>query len=563
MKSKRVNHTKLILILLVCGCIFCSVITSMVSLPVSAQSKPTNDINFTGNVSNEGSIILGKTGLELHFRFELTKANATPNFIGLKPVNTLQPGQPIPNQFIIGIKNNTNGIGELSNVGSNETALASSATYLQKNQVTVYSNISDNTIGIKIPTTINKPSVAGISKNLSAQTTLGDINKIFNPKGKPTLASTASVNINTSKTVLNSTANEICNTIRKNANVTSCKPDIRGGLASLLSDIGVSRIGGYTGDVINNSSWAPWRRSLDYGDAPVTIYVMDSGVNQHLGLNLVGNVTFVGDTHDNNNHGTHVAGIAAARDARGSGVIGMAPGAKVFSIKVLDSTSPVYGGEQTFKAGLEYIRDHAIKDKIKLVNLSITLGVGTPFDADLKQLVKEDRALGVTFIAAADNYHRDCNDAWPCDDPNVIVVGAMADSDGKCGGKGSDIRVYSNSDHDFTSYVDKDDQFSSFSNFGNKVDFVAPGDNINSTDANGVGYHIDSGTSMAAPFVTGTAALYLASHPQASPSQVKTQLEDASASLPRCDSGGSAGIIRNDPSNNHEPLIYAKPFVPP
>jgi subtilisin family serine protease len=103
-----------------------------------------------------------------------------------------------------------------------------------------------------------------------------------------------------------------------------------------------------------------------------------------------------------------------------------------------------------------------------------------------------------------------------------------------------------------------DDTFAYFSNFGQTVKLAAPGVDIFST-YNGTDYAVESGTSMAAPHVTGAAALYKAQFPDASPAQVMAELI-ASGTLPsaQCD-GGSHGYFEGDKDNINEPLLFRNP----
>jgi subtilisin len=128
-------------------------------------------------------------------------------------------------------------------------------------------------------------------------------------------------------------------------------------------------------------------------------------------------------------------------------------------------------------------------------------------------------------------------------------VSAIGDSDGECGGSGPELTSASSNS------TIADDSFAFFSNYGPSVKIAAPGVNILSTYKDS-GYAIDSGTSMAAPYVTGAAALYKAQHPYATPSEVMAAVL-GSGSLPNTDcDGGAHGYFTGDSDNLHEPLLF-------
>ena len=151
----------------------------------------------------------------------------------------------------------------------------------------------------------------------------------------------------------------------------------------------------------------------------------------------------------------------------------------------------------------------------------------------------------MTYSVAAGNDGKDASANSPANHPDVITVSAIVDTDGKCGGLGASS----------SSSFGKDDNFASFSNYGPKIDIAAPGVNIYST-YKGSSYAYASGTSIATPHVTGAAALYKASHPNASPSQVLNAIiSSGSTKSTVCDNKGH-GYFQGDPDSKAEPLLY-------
>lgn len=273
------------------------------------------------------------------------------------------------------------------------------------------------------------------------------------------------------------------------------------------------------------------------------IAILDSGIHtSHSDLNIYHQKTFVSGTssgNDDNGHGTHVAGIAAARD-NSIGVVGIAPGAKLWAIKVLDRNGS--GALSTIIKGIDYIKQYA--SQIEVANLSLGCECkSSAFDTAINNAVK----AGITFVVASGNSGKDASTFSPANNPNVIAVSAIGDSDGKCGGTGPS-----------TGYG-RDDTLASFSNYGAVVDMTAPGTKIYST-YKGNSYATMSGTSMAAPHVAGAAALYEASHPGASPSEVRNALlSNGSTSSTTCDGKGH-GYFTSDRDSYREPLLYVRNY---
>ena len=228
----------------------------------------------------------------------------------------------------------------------------------------------------------------------------------------------------------------------------------------------------------------------------VDVAITDTGVDfDHPDLNVVSRadctsgrcIDNAGD--DDNGHGSHVAGTVAAID-NGFGVVGVAPGARLHSIKVLDSSNS--GQWSWLVASYDYIA--ARSATIEAVNSSIG-GTGEP--AALQTAVRNMTGRGVALVAAAGNNNQNALNSAPAKYDEVITVSALADSDGKPGGTGGSPSCR----------TDQDDTNADFSNWGPQVDIAAPGVCINSTFKDG-GYNPSySGTSMAAPHVAGAAAL--------------------------------------------------------
>jgi len=211
--------------------------------------------------------------------------------------------------------------------------------------------------------------------------------------------------------------------------------------------------------------------------------------------------------YDDDGHGTHVAGIIAGNGYTSCKYTGTAPCADIIAIKALDESGN--GTESDILAALQWIVNNGQFYSIRVINLSLGIKVEPPYDDD--PLIKGANAAvryGYSVITAAgNNGPGKCTINSPGTSPLVITVGAAdlthCEEDGE-------IKVASFSSRGPTFTGDS------------KPDLVAPGVDICSLDGkNPKGYAVQSGTSMAAPVVSGVAACLYAMRPDLSPAQVK------------------------------------------
>ncbi len=232
----------------------------------------------------------------------------------------------------------------------------------------------------------------------------------------------------------------------------------------------------------------------------INIAVIDTGIDQsHSDLSIKGGVSFVGYTSsytDDNGHGTHVAGIIAAKD-NNIGVVGVAPEANIYAVKVLDRLGEGYLSD--ILKGIEW----SIQNNMDIINIS--LGTDTASFA-LETAVNKAYAKGVAVVAAAGNEGDELGTGesltYPAAYPNAISVAA----------------------------VDSHNNRAVFSSTGQNVDYSAPGDVIDSTDIAG-SYSSRSGTSMAAPFVSGIVALFKNAYPTLSIGEIVVKINQLSVDL--------------------------------
>lgn len=228
----------------------------------------------------------------------------------------------------------------------------------------------------------------------------------------------------------------------------------------------------------------------------VKVAVLDTGIDQHhpdLAGNYRGGLNLVQpglEPDDDNGHGTHVSGIiAAVRD--GKGVAGVAPRAGLYAVKVADAEGSAR--ESRIIKGLEW----CVENGIQVANLSLG---SLRYTEALRRAVEAAARAGVTLVCAAGNSRGAV--VYPAAYPESIAVTAG----------------------------DVQDRLRPSSSRGPEVDFIAPGEGILSTYRGGR-WEILSGTSEAAPHVTGLAALAVQAGAR-SPSDVSRALSRAARPLP-------------------------------
>jgi len=287
--------------------------------------------------------------------------------------------------------------------------------------------------------------------------------------------------------------------------VRQVAPDGRVQAEAQQTPTGVARVG-----TPLDSPASPRRIAAD-------VAVVDSGVARHRDLNVGGGVACNGQDpyNDQSGHGTSVAGVIGALD-NSRDVVGVAPGARIWAVKVLDASGS--GRWSEVLCGLDWV--YRNRQTIDVVNMSLS-GAGEdgrcssfPVHRAVCKLVR----ARIPVVVAAGNQGRDAATRIPAAWDEVITVSAFADSDGEPGGTGRE-----------TCDRDADDTWWYASNFGEDIDIAAPGSCILSLTPGGSPRR-SSGTSLAAPHVAGAVARYKAERPNASEGKVRAWLLSDKAS---------------------------------
>lgn len=242
-----------------------------------------------------------------------------------------------------------------------------------------------------------------------------------------------------------------------------------------------------------------WFSSFHTGQG-VPVYLFDSGLDRSLaefggraqaGVNIVDSQPM----YDDYGHGTHVAGLV------GSNTYGAAKRATLVPVRVLDSLGD--GDTEGVLNGIDWVLAHHKDHTRAVANMSLgSNGIDQAIDVAVRKMVAE----GITVVASAGNTNQDACQVSPGHLPEVVTVGAVADT-----------TTVTNPRWAPTSWQG--------SNWGPCVDLFAPGVRMTSTWPTSMGGRgVETGTSMAAPLVAGIAANILQARPAWTPAQVQSQL---------------------------------------
>ena len=252
----------------------------------------------------------------------------------------------------------------------------------------------------------------------------------------------------------------------------------------------------------------------------VTVAVMDTGIAPHPDFDnrvvmfkdcINNRVTL----YDDNGHGTHVAGIVAGSGCMSKNQMykGIAPNANLVIIKILDKSGN--GNTSNVLQGVEWLLKNKDKYQIRLLNISVGMlrNAGEREKNGLLDAVEAAWDAGIMVVTAAGNNGPKENSVTiPGISRKVLTIGSMDDRTDETG-----------------TYIGKD----GYSGTGPtdccimKPEILAPGTNVFSCASDGKGYVKKSGTSMAAPVVTGALALAFQKFPDLTPAEMKLRLYES------------------------------------
>ncbi|WP_442852958.1 peptidase S8 [Bacillus sp. UNC41MFS5] len=358
---------------------------------------------------------------------------------------------------------------------------------------------ASNEILIKVKKNVNTADVSKlVSRTLSS--------KGLNVDVKVNTLSNAQVSLDkTFKVQVNQKVNEVLKELKKSDLIEYAEPN--GSVKAFTADVhyqyqwSLDNTGQNDGLAGADINYVDMVKQLSGKSLPsMTVAVVDSGVNYSY-ADFYGKVLtsmdydFVNndsDALDDKSHGSHVAGIIAARANNKNSIAGINQNTNILPVKVLDSKGS--GTWENLALGIRY----AVDKGVKVINLSLG---GDESSNVVEDALKYAAKKGVTVVAAAGN-DGDSTLSYPGRSEYVISVGS----------------------------TDNIDQLSDFSNYGEGLDVVAPGDRVASFIANGEVEYM-SGTSMATPHVAAVAGLLYSLKPNITPAQVSQALQETSEDL--------------------------------
>jgi hypothetical protein len=288
----------------------------------------------------------------------------------------------------------------------------------------------------------NSPNIAHIEVDKEINVEKGNV------IGKPTRTKNTTTTTTTTTTTSGGTS-------------TSCVTNAGGTQPAQTIPWGVTAVGGHLSGV-GKTAWV-FDTGIDFNHPELTV---DQSRSRSF-LTSGQAATYYQSACDEMGHGTWVAGIIGAKD-NGIGLVGVAAGATLVSIRVMDRNGSGY--VSSVVNGINYVIANAKAGDV--ANFSISFGASSTMDDAIRQLA----AKGVYVVSGSGNSSTDCTTCSPArvDASNVYTVSGM----------------------------DANGVFVSSSNYGKPVDYCAPGDQIYTTDLNG-GYKVVRGTSFATAFGSG------------------------------------------------------------
>lgn len=243
----------------------------------------------------------------------------------------------------------------------------------------------------------------------------------------------------------------------------------------------------------------------------IKVGILDTGIARHPDLTIAGGVNTIGGVSfsDDNGHGTHVAGIAAATGRKR--IYGVAPKVRLYAVKVLDASGT--GFVSDIVEGIDW----CLSRGIRVMNMSFGM---TEDSRLLRNALIRARRRGAVMVASAGNSGTSLPriDA-PARYPETIAVAATT----------------------------RNNKAASFSSRGKGIDIAAPGVDILSTWLNGT-YRRESGTSMSSPHVTGAAALLRRLKPNLTAAEVGRRLGKAALRIPGGVNAVGKGLLQVAPA---------------